>query len=165
VIALVLVFSAKAGAADDVVIADFEGKDYGAWVAEGEAMGAGPARGTLANQQRVSGFMGQGLVNTYLKGDASKGRLTSPEFRVERRYVNFLIGGGNRPGEAEVQLLVEGKVVRSETGADDEKLDWATWDVAEFAGKMARVRIVDEATGGWGHVNVDQIVMSDERRG
>jgi len=29
---------------------------------------------------------------------------------------------------------------------------------------MARVRIVDEATGGWGHVNVDQIVMSDERR-
>lgn len=34
-------------AADDLVIADFEGADYGSWKATGEAFGAGPARGTL----------------------------------------------------------------------------------------------------------------------
>jgi sucrose-6-phosphate hydrolase SacC (GH32 family) len=35
--------------------------------------------------------------------------------------------------------------------------------VAEFLGKEVRLEIVDEATGGWGHINVDHIVQSDKR--
>jgi fructan beta-fructosidase len=31
-------------AAPDIVLADFEGADYGAWKAEGKAFGSGPAR-------------------------------------------------------------------------------------------------------------------------
>src|SRR4051812_38968100 len=99
---VVAVSAIYARGADDVVIGDFEGADYGAWKAEGEAMGPGPARGTLANEQRVSGYVGQGLVNTYYKGDGSRGSLTSPEFKIERRFLNFLIGGGERSGEAGV---------------------------------------------------------------
>src|SRR3970282_2296967 len=34
----------------DILIADFEGDDYGPWQATGEAFGPGPARGTLPNQ-------------------------------------------------------------------------------------------------------------------
>src|SRR3954452_20516262 len=86
-------------AADDIVVADFEGADYGGWKSTGEAFGPGPARGTLARQMPVSGFLGKGLVNTYFNGDNTKGTLTSPAFKVERRYLNFLIGGGHRPGE------------------------------------------------------------------
>jgi hypothetical protein len=56
-------------AADDVLIADFEGPDYGAWKATGEAFGSGPARGALAGQIQVKGFLGKGLVNTFLGGD------------------------------------------------------------------------------------------------
>ena len=37
----------------DILIADFEGADYGAWTVEGEAFGPGPARGTLPNQMEV----------------------------------------------------------------------------------------------------------------
>ena len=44
--------------AEDVVIADFEGEDYGSWKVEGQAFGNGPAQGTLPNQQKVSGFEG-----------------------------------------------------------------------------------------------------------
>src|SRR4051812_42288615 len=84
-----------AGAAEpDVLIEDFEGKDYGKWKVEGTAFGPGPARGPLPGQMPVSGFLGKGLVNSFCKGDDSTGTLTSPGFNVERKYINFLIGGG-----------------------------------------------------------------------
>src|SRR5690349_21242882 len=37
-------------AAGDILIADFEGDDYGAWKVEGTAFGNGPAHGTLPGQ-------------------------------------------------------------------------------------------------------------------
>ncbi|MHC4559258.1 MAG: GH116 family glycosyl-hydrolase, partial [Planctomycetota bacterium] len=63
---------------EKVRIADFESADYGDWKVTGEAFGKGPARGTLSNQQVVSGFSGKGLVNTFLGGDGPHGTLTSP---------------------------------------------------------------------------------------
>ncbi len=154
-------------AAPDIVIADFEGKDYGDWKTEGDAFGPGPAQGTLPGQMTVSGYLGRGLVNSFFQGDGTVGTLTSPPFKLERRYVNFLIGGGQYPGEACMVLLVDGQVVRTATGPNDkpggsERLHWQSWDVGELLGKTAVIRIVDQRTGGWGHINVDQIVESDE---
>lgn len=151
----------------DILIADFEGPDYGAWKAEGEAFGPGPARGTLPNQMEVSGFVGRGLVNSFTGGDASKGSLSSPPFRIERPYLNFLIGGGGHPGTS-IQLIVDGRVVRRAAGPNvvpggSEALEPSSWDVSEFLGKEATIRIVDEETGGWGHLNVDHIVQSDRK--
>ncbi|WP_216587609.1 glycoside hydrolase family 32 protein [Streptomyces brasiliscabiei] len=149
------------------VLADFEGGTYGGWTATGDAFGPAPATGTLPGQQQVSGFLGNGLVNTFRDGDAGTGTLTSPEFTLDKRYVNLLVGGGNHPaGSADptaVELLVDGQVVRSATGKDAEALDWASWDVHDLAGKKARIRIVDDNTGGWGHLNVDQILLSGTR--
>ena len=154
----------------DVVLNDFEGDSYGDWTTIGNAFGKGPARGTLPGQMAVSGFSGQGLVNSFLGGDSSTGTLTSPPFTIQRRYLNFLIGGGMHPGQTCMDLLVNGQVVRTATGPNDkpggsERLEWASWDVAEFLGKTASLRIVDQKTGGWGHINVDQIVQSETRRG
>jgi|GEM_PF-50537 len=152
-----------------VLAFDFEGETYGdGWTVEGPAFGTGPARGTLPGQMEVTGFLGPGLVNSYLGGDAATGTLTSPPFVVERRYLQFLIGGGKYPGEACINLLVDGKVVRTATGPNDqpggtERLEWAEWEVAEFAGKTAQVQIVDRATGGWGHINVDHIIQTERR--
>jgi fructan beta-fructosidase len=148
----------------NVVIEDFERDDYGAWVATGTAFGSGPAQGTLPRQQAVSGFAGRRLVNTYFQGDGTTGTLTSSEFAVERNYITFLIGGGGYEGKTCINLLVDGKVVRSATGPKEgsETLAPASWDVKEFAGRTARIQIVDDATGGWGHVLVDQIVQSDK---
>ena len=62
---------------DDILIADFEGDDYGDWAARGEAFGPGPAKGTLPGQMGVSGFRGEGLVNSFYQGDRTTGTLTS----------------------------------------------------------------------------------------
>lgn len=165
-----LCFSSMAGlssfAAEDIVVADFDETSYGNWKVTGTAFGSGPAHGTLPGQMNVTGFKGNGLVNTYLGGDGSTGTLTSPEFKIERNYIVFLIGGGKDPEHLALQLLVDGKVVRSATGPNDrpggsEFLDKGSWEVSAFSGKMAVIRVVDEATAPWGHINVDQIVQSD----
>src|SRR5688500_5499406 len=91
---LLLVFGSLAPAAEDVVFADFEGLDYGMWKVEGEAFGKGPAKGTLPGQMHVEGFAGKGLVNSFVGGDDPQGKMTSPEFKIERKHIAFLIGGG-----------------------------------------------------------------------
>jgi uncharacterized protein (DUF608 family) len=147
-----------------ILLHDFEGETYGDWVATGDSFGSGPASGTLANQNRVTGFVGRRLVNTYISGDGTTGTLTSPTFTVLRKFINFKIGGGNHPGQECMNLLVDGKIARSATGLNDERLLWDTWDVSEFAGKQAQLMIVDTATGGWGHINIDHIEMADTVR-
>jgi len=71
--------AARLAAGDpDIVIADFEGDDYGGWTTEGTAFGDRPARGTLPGQMGVTGFRGRGLANSFVGGDGSRGTLTSP---------------------------------------------------------------------------------------
>lgn len=169
VFAATLVWAGQGLAAEpDVVIADFEGPTYGDWQISGRAFGPGPAQGTLPGQMPVEGFNGKGLVNSYYGGDGSTGTLTSPAFRIQRHYIGFLIGGGKDAAKTCMNLLIEGKVVRNATGPNDrpggsEALEPGFWDVSEFAGKTAIIQIVDQATGGWGHINVDDIIQTDRR--
>lgn len=127
------------------------------------AFAAGPAQGTASGQNPVSGYAGKGLVNTFHpSGDAAVGTLTSPEFTIQRNHLQFLIGGGNNSRNTVLQLLVEGKPVRTATGKDTEQLEWESWNVSDWRGKPAQLKIVDNATGGWGHINVDHIVQTDK---
>ena len=145
-----------------IVLADFEGPDYGDWKVTGKAFGKGPAKGTLPDQQKVSGFFGKGLVNTFLGGDSPHGTLTSPPFKISRKFINFLIGGGSHAGKTCINLLIDDKVARSAASKNNEKLEWYFWKVQEFEGKTARIQIVDQFSGGWGHINIDQIELSDK---
>lgn len=147
------------------IIGDFEADTYGDWKAEGEAFGNAPARGTLKGQMHVSEFKGRGLVNTYLQGDGSLGTLTSPPFLIDRSYISFLIGGGGVEGVS-MNLLVDGTVLRTAKGPNttpggSEALEPASWDVRDLEGRSAQIQIIDQAKGGWGHINVDHIVLSD----
>lgn len=165
---IALLSVASALAAEDIVIASFENDSYAPWTVTGEAFGTAPAHGTLPGQMQVDGYKGKGLVNSFNKGDDSTGALTSPAFTIQRRYIGFLIGGGNNPEKLALNLLVNGKVVRSATGPNDkpggsETLAPESWEVGEFAGQKAVLQILDNATGGWGHINVDQIVQTDRK--
>lgn len=151
---------------DEILIADFEGENYGAWKVEGLAFGSGPAQGSLPGQMAVSGFNGKGLVNSFYQGDDSTGQLICPEFLIERKFIAFSLGGGKNPEKLFIDLLIDGKSVRSSTGPNDrdggsEALAQESWDVSEFLGKKAAIRIVDQAKGSWGHINVDHIVQTD----
>ncbi|MEJ7679416.1 MAG: DUF2961 domain-containing protein [Segetibacter sp.] len=61
----------------DILIADFEKRNYSGWTVTGTAFGNKPASGTLPNQSAVSNFTGTCLANSYLNGDSSMGTMTS----------------------------------------------------------------------------------------
>jgi len=145
-----------------IVFEDFESGSYRNWTTEGKAFETGPVTGTLGGQQPVSGFHGKYLVNTFVAGDPPQGTATSKPFTIERRYINFLVGGGSHAGQTCMNLLVGGKAVRTACGKNLELLEPDCWDVGPWMGKQAQLQIVDKHSGGWGHINIDQIVFSDK---
>jgi non-lysosomal glucosylceramidase len=147
--------------ADVEVFADFESGTYEGWTIEGNCFGERPATGKINWQQPVSGWKGKFFVNTFNPDDTATGRAISRPFKITKRFIHFLIGGGHHPGRCCLNLLVDGKVVRTATGRNSEQLFPERWDVSEFIGKEARLEIVDMETGGWGHILVDHIVFSD----
>jgi fructan beta-fructosidase len=139
------------------------------WTATGGLVNQPVATGAIGGQQPVSGFQGKGLINSFTNGsDQAQGILTSPTFAIQRPYINFVIGGGSHayPGNANdgptaVLLEVNGKVVRSASGQDNEALNWVAWNVGEFIGQTADIKIVDANSGGWGHINADEFMAAD----
>ena len=113
-------------------------------------------------------YLGQKRLNTWEggpKGDDNVGDLTSPTFTIAEGedQLSFLLGGGKRlNGTLEVRLLVDGEIVRTATGPEAGQLNWQSWDVSEFAGREARFQVHDDATGGWGHLTVDHLVLGAE---
>ena len=92
-------------------------------------------------------------------GDEKTGILLSEPFRIYSDRISFLIGGGCGKG-VRLELLINGKAVRTATGDCDESMVRKSWMVDEFKGRMAELRAVDEETGGWGHLNFDDIKFS-----
>ncbi|MGI6164809.1 MAG: GH116 family glycosyl hydrolase [Limnochordia bacterium] len=146
-----------------VLFEDFEKETYEQWSVFGNAFGTGPQAGTATGQQPVTGYRGRRLVNSFNPNDGPQGRLVSDEFIIGHRYINFLIGGGQDPTRLCVNLLVEGDVVRTATGKNQEALEPCVWEVSEFAGMKGQLEIVDLSSGGWGHINVDDIYFTDFR--
>lgn len=114
-------------------------------------------------------FIGAKRVNTWEggpRGDDNVGTMTSPTFTLNGDHVSMLVGGGRRADDADqvlqVQLVVDGAVVRHLTGPEAGALNWRSWDVSDLRGREARLRVVDEATGGWGHLTLDHVVVGDE---
>ena len=129
----------------------------------GPAFRAAPSHGTAKGQQSVSGFLGRGLVNTFdPDGDSPKGTLTSPDFSLDKRYLHFLVGGGDHEGQTCVNLLVDGKALHSVCGKGNERLAWTTVDLQKLQGKQGRIQIVDRHSSAWGHVLADHFILSDE---
>ena len=149
----------------DIAFDTFEDGSFDKWRIEGEAFGRAPREiEKHQHPQPVSGHGGKYLADSLgPKGvyDKPTGKLTSKTFKIERRYIRFSIAGGKPAGKTCMNLRVAGKVVRSLTGSNSEKLMNRGWDVGEFAGKQAALEIVDAHSGGWGHVLVDDIVLTD----
>jgi len=157
----------------DIVVEDFEGATYGKWAVTGTAFGNGPMEiAKIPAYQGDVGGHGKRVVNSHASApgetvqqkDSAVGTLTSPPFTIERNYLNFLLGGGKRNGsrdKALVNLIVEDKVVLTATGQDNNRMRQASWDVRPWAGKQAVFQIVDAATGAWGNIGVDDIILSD----
>ena len=154
---------------DDVVFEDFEKGTYEGWEVTGTAFGKGPQTlETIAPYQGKINAVGKYFVNSHqvrggedtARGDAHTGKMTSKTFTIDHPYINMLVGGGAQEGKTCVNLLVGGKVALSATGRDNNQMFPVTWDVQPYLGKNAQIQIVDDATGGWGNIGVDQIVFT-----
>jgi len=163
----------RQGKRPDVVFDDFEKGTYEGWTVTGTAFGTEPMeRSKMPAYQGEIGQQGQRLVNTHNarqgedvgKADAHTGTLTSRLFTIERDYLTFLIGGGAHQGKTCVNLLVADKMVLSATGRDDNRMKPHSFDVRAWAGQTARLQVVDNETGGWGNIGLDDIVFSDTPR-
>lgn len=147
-----------------ILLGDFDGEKFpeGWRTSGGEGFGDGPTQGAAPGQTPVSGFAGTGLANSIHGGDRSVGVLTSPKFSIGRNYLHFLAAGGNDEKDLSIQLVIDGKAVKSATGENSETLKWRTWDLAEWKGRSGQLVATDRATGGWGHILLDQVILSDQ---
>jgi len=155
---------------EDIVFADFETNDWGAWSASGAAFEGGPFPvSSLAKFHRLKNVSGQHMANSLntrvdanpAGSDNLTGTLTSSEFTIERNYIRMLIAGGKKPDACFVELLVDGKSVAKLTGDDSTVMKEQRMDVSAYQGQRAVLRLVDQAVGGWAHIVADRIVFSD----
>ncbi|MCX6245993.1 MAG: PKD domain-containing protein [Bacteroidetes bacterium] len=111
----------------------------------------------------------QGLGNQKpgdIQGDVPQGQLTSPYFTIPAGTLSFLVGGGSSI-DTRVELRIldhpeqheDGRAIYA-SGKDIETMQRVTWDLTPYAGKTGRIRIVDNSSTGWGHINVDDFIFT-----
>ncbi|BDS06605.1 hypothetical protein NT6N_16450 [Oceaniferula spumae] len=138
----------------------FEKGNLSGWKSAGDAWKGQPVKGdTVAargrgSSQHQGGFWLGGYEPS--KTDAATGVLTSAPFTVTHPWASFLVGGGDHFG-LHVDLLVDGssKSVFSVRGQNSENMRRVSVDLSKYIGKKMVIRITDEVTGGWGHINYD----------
>jgi hypothetical protein len=92
-------------------------------------------------------------------GDTPVGEMRSPTFTVAPGDARFKIGGGNDLTNLYVGLVdaATGTVLEKATGTSSESMRWVVWNMDKYAGRSVYVRVYDNATGGWGHIDVDDV--------
>ena len=144
------------------------------WTLNGTAFNNQPTYGnnTLA-RNRKSNHKGDWWIGTYEnrsspsepfggeQTDVPQGSLTSPSFQITGKLLTFLIGAGCRGytgPNIRAELIVDGEVLRKETAAAcTEAMTEKSWNVTDYAGKNAQLRLVDHSSGHWGHINFDHL--------
>jgi putative membrane-bound dehydrogenase-like protein len=147
---------------------DFETGSLKDWVADGTAFEKQPIRGDTVAPRRTdmrSAHAGNFWIGTFeVAGDKAVGTLTSVPFKVTQPYAAFLVGGGALEN-ARVELVRADnqQVIFKTSGYNGENLRPVVVDLREQQGKELFIRLVDQETGGWGHINFDDFRLYAER--
>jgi hypothetical protein len=118
--------------------------------------------GTYENHPAENLALGQ------TQGDALTGRLVSPEFKITKKFCDFLLGGGKDQNNLAVELQVKRPdgnwelVQRVAPFRIGEEMYRAGFLLETFIGKIGRISILDNSTGNWGHINVDDFRFLDQ---
>ena len=135
------------------------------WTGTGDFVGITPSKETL------SGQLGSGVLDTCQAG-CDAGRRHDHLTRVHHRpstTSTYSSRGGNHPLDGAmptaVAVLVNGNVVASVTGNNSASLNWQAIDLSAYQGQQAQLQIIDRSDGsnGWGHLIVDNPVLSDAK--
>lgn len=138
------------------VLFDFESPQLTGWTISGTAWGRLSRDGPLRGQGPVSNYGGRRYLTSFHGKDTATGRLESPEFVVEGKRLTFLLSGGDQRDALRAELRIGEETVATATGNNREVMQTVEWNVAPYAGQAARIVLIDEATGSWGHLNADE---------
>ncbi len=149
----------------DIVFEDWDRDTFAPWTVEGTAFGSGPIKRADAQKQFGDDLSGASprLVNSwfYNHQDSATGKLTSQPFTIDRHYINLWVGGGDDEGKVGVNLVVDGKVAMTQTGAGANRLSEHFFNVRDLKGKQATLEIFDQTGDYFGQVGVGRITFSD----
>jgi putative membrane-bound dehydrogenase-like protein len=139
---------------------DFETGTLKDWTAAGDAFAKQPLKGDLVAKRRSdmkSGHRGEYWIGGFeVAGDPPKGTLTSVPFTVTHPFASFLVGGGpNAETRVELVQAWDNIVFFQRSGAEAEDMFPVVVDLKRYIGKQIYIRLVDEHTGHWGHLNFD----------
>lgn len=160
----------------EIVFEDWNKETYEGWQVEGTAFGSGPVKKLeMPSYQGDVGGDTIRVINSHASApgdsvaakDSATGKLISRDFAIERNFINFWIGGGRGPGNSRfgLTLFVDGQPVQTAAGRDDNRMTQELFDVRAFAGKTARLEILDDANGPWGNIGVGKIAFTDNPGG
>ena len=141
---------------------DFEKGTLADWTAKGKAWDGQPVEGEIdANRKFGEGKVAKPQGDYWLGGyeklfDEPTGTLTSAAFEVTHPFAAFRIGGGSHAEtRVEVVRADSRQVIFKISGQDSETMRPTVVDLRAHSGKLVFIRVIDEHTGGWGHVNFD----------
>ena len=140
---------------------NFEKGTLEGWTAEGEAFADQPAEVAKADKRRPemsSNGEGKYFIGGYEKklSDAAKGTLTSKPFKVTHKFATMRIGGGSdKSTRVEILEAESGKIIKALSGNNSETMVLQTVDLQKYQGQNIQIRLVDESSNGWGHLNFD----------
>ncbi|MCE9594300.1 MAG: DUF1080 domain-containing protein [Planctomycetes bacterium] len=146
---------------------DFETGDLRDWTRDGGAFDGQPVRGdtVTARGREPSLHQGEYWIGGYeLHGDGGRGTLRSESFVASQPWASFLIGGGAFHDER-VELVRAGddQVIFRSSAANHESMQRLVVDLSHEVGHTLYLRLVDDATGGWGHLNFDDFRLHATR--
>ena len=149
---------------------DFETGTLKDWTATGKAFDQQPHQGKIDPKRpfgadKHADFTGEYWIGGYeFLRDTPRGTLTSAAFKVTQPWCSFLFNGG-RHKETRVELVeaANKKVFFAASGKDLETLFPHVVNLEKLVGKKIFVRLVDNVTGGWGHINFDDFRLHAKR--
>jgi hypothetical protein len=87
--------------------------------------------------------------------DAMTGVIESPPFKLTADRYAIFVGGGSDREKIHVALVDAdtGEELARYTGTVSNRVERCTFEPGESKNRQARIRIIDRATGPWGHIN------------
>jgi putative membrane-bound dehydrogenase-like protein len=139
---------------------DFETGTLEDWTVQGLAFEGQPIEGDTVAERRTdmqSNHQGKFWIGGFEKAkDQPQGSLTSVPFKVTARFGSFWLGGGEAHAtRVELYAVGETKPFYQVSGKDSESMSQVVVDLRRVEGKEMLIRLVDESSGGWGHLNFD----------
>ena len=131
----------------EIVIGDFEGGRWGAWISEGDAFGPAPG-------PAPAGMFGRAAADSGRGGEAARGSLRSAPFRAARARLAFELSGPADPG-LRVLLLAGAETVRAAVATGARRT--VQWDIADLADRDV-VLVLDDASPS-ASLAVDHVVL------